>query len=309
MVHDISDLPEELRAQTAAWVEHSSLPALRLVSRGWNEAANLAVRQLKRHDSLWPAQELEMRLIGQRWPNLERLELDEEDALVEPDEDCRQLMASLTPLTRLQHLSLGMGAALLPEGQECILRQTRLLSLRTICIRGEIGASDGLLQVISRLSHLTRLECDLQAERENLAEGLPQLEPATDEGLRCLSSLRALQDLTLPVSAHGATVTGQALSTVGSLHQLTHLSLEGWPMVYTDLGQLTHLQLVSLELRSGLNLTSGCTMHLSLITSLCFLNLERAGNWFTEEDMDPFEEFASGVMPHLTRLRLSTSTL
>ena len=56
MVQAISDLPEELRVQTAAWVEHSSLPALRLVSRGWYEAANLAVRQLKRHELLlWPA--------------------------------------------------------------------------------------------------------------------------------------------------------------------------------------------------------------------------------------------------------------
>ena len=35
MVRYISDLPEELRMRTAACVEHSSLPALRLVSRSW----------------------------------------------------------------------------------------------------------------------------------------------------------------------------------------------------------------------------------------------------------------------------------
>ncbi len=45
-VLDISVLPADLRRQTAAWVEHGSLPALRLVSRAWNEAANLAVRRL-----------------------------------------------------------------------------------------------------------------------------------------------------------------------------------------------------------------------------------------------------------------------
>ena len=211
---------------------------------------------------------------------------------------------------RLQHLSLGMGVALLPEGQDFMLRQIQLFSLSTICMCGRIGASDGLLQVISRLSRLIRLECDLQAERETLAGDLPQcqLQPATDEGVRCLSSLRALQVLTLPVQPYDASVTCQALSTFGSLHQLTHLALWGWPMVDTDLGQLTHLQLVSLDLRSCLKLTSGCTMNLSLITSLRFLNLEHAGNWFTQEDIEPFEELASGVMPHLTRLKLTTST-
>ena len=55
MVQDFSDLPEELRMQTAAWVEHGSLPALRLVSRGWNEAANLYVRQLKQPFLIPPA--------------------------------------------------------------------------------------------------------------------------------------------------------------------------------------------------------------------------------------------------------------
>ena len=48
IVQDTSDLPADLRRQTAACVEHGSLPSLRLVSRDWNEAANLAVRQLKR---------------------------------------------------------------------------------------------------------------------------------------------------------------------------------------------------------------------------------------------------------------------
>ena len=125
MVHDISDLPEELRMQTAAWVEHGTLPALRLVSRGWNKAANLAVRRLG-HGLLQPEQ---MMLLGQRWPNLERLYLD---CYGWPDKYCRDLISFLMPLTRIQGLSLGIGAALLPEGQDFILRQTRLLSLRTI---------------------------------------------------------------------------------------------------------------------------------------------------------------------------------
>ena len=103
IVQDISDLPADLRRQTAAWVEHGSLPALRLVSRGWNEAANLAVRQLKHHQHLWPAN---IRLIGQKWPNLEQLDLQTQAALWSPDKQCRDLMSSLMPLTRLQHLGL-----------------------------------------------------------------------------------------------------------------------------------------------------------------------------------------------------------
>ena len=72
--------------------------------------------------------------------------------------------------------------------------------------------------VISRLSQLTRLDCGLQAERLSYKTGLPP-EPATDKGLRCLSSLQTLQDVTLKFSrscdSH-FTVRGQALSTIGA---------------------------------------------------------------------------------------------
>ena len=251
-VLDISVLPADLRRQTAAWVEHSSLPALRLVSRGWYEAANLAVRQLKRHELLlWPAQVL---LIGQSWPNLERLDLVSGSIMALPASACRSLISSLLPLTRLQHLSLSTGAALLPESQDLMFRQTRLLSLRTVGIHDGIGVSDGLLQLISRLSHLTRLECDLQGEPQ-LVSGY-KLEPATNKGVRCLSSLQTLQDLTLTVHNFYTLVTGEALSSIGSLHQLTHLSLRGWPIKDTDLSHLAHLQLHSLDLNNCMSLSS-----------------------------------------------------
>ena len=299
MAQGLSDLPANLRRQIAALVEHGSLPALRLISRGWNEAANLAVRQLKRDPWLLPER---LRLIGQRWPNLERLELDLQPALAYPDENCRDLISSLMPLMRLQHLSLVTGALLLPEGQEFMLRQTQLLSLYLGGTMGQIGASDGVLQVIGRLSHLTRLECFLQAEHNVLILPPFQLEPATDEGVRCLSSLQSLQDLTLMVQAFDASVTGQPLSSIGSLHQLTHLSLQGWPMVDTDLGHLTHLQLHSLELKTCLYLTSGCMMHLGMITHLCFLSLEDTGG-FSREEREAFVKVAFEVMPILTTLK------
>ena len=120
------------------------------------------------------------------------LDLNLPPALASPDGNCRDLMSSLMPLMRLQHLSLDAGTALLPEGREFVLRQTRLLSLR-ICGMFGGGASDGLLGVVSRLSHLTRLACNLQAESQLLAGVQPpfQLEPATDEGVGCLSSLQS----------------------------------------------------------------------------------------------------------------------
>ena len=244
---DINDLPADLRRQTAAWVEHRSLPALRLVSRAWNEAANMAVRQLPRYPFWTPAHLL---CIGQRWPDLEQLNLDMTSGLRWPDEDCAVTMSYLKPLVRLQHLRLSMGAPLIPEGQEFLLRQTRLLSLTTNGMLDDTGASDRLLQVIGRLSHLTSLKCLLQDQQQVLMNVNPpfQLEPATNEGVRFLSSLQFLQDLTLTVNKHPSAVTGQALSTIGSLHQLTHLCLYGWPMFDTDLGHLTHLQLLSLDL-------------------------------------------------------------
>ena len=295
-VWEISDLPADLHRQTAALVEHRSLPALRLVSRGWNEAANLAVRQLYSP----PAQ---VRLVGQRWPNLERLELDLTDALARPDKGCADLMASLMPLTKLEHLSLALGAALLPEGQEFMLRQTRLLSLRIVGIIGDTGAPDGVLQVIGRLSHLTRLYCNVQPYHQVLAGILQpfQLEPATDEGMQCLSSLQSLKDLTL-INAHSeiSSLTGQSLNAIGSLHQLTHLSLWGWPMVDTDLGHLTHLQLTSLELDTCQSLTEECLLICLEFTSLHSLRVDTTG-WGIEQHVLDLE-LAREVMPFLTRL-------
>ena len=111
----ISDLPEELRMRIAACMEHGSLPALHLVSRFWCQAANLAMRQLVLHSSPWPgqepAEELRMSLIGQKWPNLERLELVPKQ-LASPDEHCRDLVLTLRPLTQLQDLYLALGALL-----------------------------------------------------------------------------------------------------------------------------------------------------------------------------------------------------
>ena len=164
-----------------------------------------------------------------------------------------------------------MGAALLPEGQEFMLRQTRLLSLRTVGIAGETGASDGVLQVIGRLSHFTRLYCAFQPKHPVLAGMLQpfQLKPATDEGVRCLSSLQSLKDLTLlNGQANISTLTGQALSSIGSLHQLTHLSLWGWPMVDADLSHLTRLQLHSLELAACQSLTQNCVGYCLNFSSL-----------------------------------------
>ena len=85
-VQDISVLSADLRRQTAAFVAHSSLPALCLISRDWNEAANLAVRRLE--FELSPAQSS---LVGQRWPNLEQLALDGEVHLTRAAETCCHL--------------------------------------------------------------------------------------------------------------------------------------------------------------------------------------------------------------------------
>ena len=140
------------------------------------------------------------------------------------------------------------------------------------------------------------------------------MEPATDEGLRCLSSLQTLQDLTLTLSIIPGsyyTITGQALSSIGSLHQLTHLSLDRWPIVDAHLGYLQDLQLHSLEFSNCMSLTSGCLMHISLCTSLHSLSLNRPRDiaWGTEEELDAFKELANQVMPFLTIVDLKTLIL
>ena len=304
IVQDNNDLPTDLRRQIAAWVEHGTLPALRRVSRGWKEAADLAVRQLKDDLDLWPYNPEQARLSGQRRPNLDFLDLSHQFVLASPDKDCGDLMSSLMPLTRLQHLGLGIGAALLPEGQDFMIRQTRLLSL---CLDGsicDIGAINGVLHFISRLSHLTWLQCDLQGEYATLAGVL--LEPATDEGVRSLSSLQSLEHLTLTVGNLDSPITGQALSSIGSLHQLTHLTLRWWPMEDEDLGHLTHLQLLSLELQNFTSLTPYCLMdEISLFTSLHYLNIDQGRNWWTHRELDKFLEVVSEVMPSLTDLYIS----
>ena len=189
-----------------------------------------------------------------------------------------------------------------------MLRQTRLLSLETSGWSGG-GASDGLLQAISRLSHLTRLDCALQAGYLLLAGVRPpiQLEPATDSVVQCLSSLQSLQNLSLTVGRYHSTVTGQALNSIGALHQLTHLCLRGWPMVDTDPGHLTHLQLLSLDLTDCLKLTPGCLIHeMTLFTGLHSLTLQSMDygqHWGTCQEFHEFEELARRVMPYLTTLK------
>ena len=186
-----------------------------------------------------------------------------------------------------------------------MLRQTRLLSLRITGIIGETGAPDGVLQVIGRLSHLTRLYCKLQPYHAVLAGILQpfQLEPATDVGVQCLSSLQSLKDVTLiNGQANMYEITGQSLSAIGSLRQLTHLSLLGWSMADTDLGHLTHLQLLSLELEQCWTLRSGCLKHTCLLTSLHSLSMHAPVG--TEEELHIFKKLATEVLPFLTTLNL-----
>ena len=65
-------------------------------------------------------------------------------------------------------------------------------------------------------------------------------------------------------------------------------------MVDTDLGHLTHLPLVSLDLEMCLDLTSGCVMHLSLITSLCQLSLAQ-----TFDEREACVKLIDELLPHV----------
>ena len=128
--------------------------------------------------------------------------------------------------------------------------------------------------------------------------------------MQCLSSLQSLKDLTLTLVFDDLEVTGEALNSIGSLHQLTHLSLRGWPMGDTDLSYLTHLQLVSLDLDSCLSLTSDCLENICLITSLRSLSLvdgDRAWRDMEEDtwlEIEIMEEIANKLMPFLTTLNV-----
>ena len=102
------------------------------------------------------------------------------------------------------------------------------------------------------------------------------------------------------ISLQSLCVTGHALSSIGSLHQLTRLSLDAWPMVDTDLAHLTHLQLMSLDLDS---LTApGCGMYLSLITSLRQLSIGvmdgETACFFTQAEPEAFEKLVDRWLPH-----------
>ena len=204
-----------------------------------------------------------------------------------------------------------MGAA---RAQEFIFRQTRLLSL---CLCGSFfsktGAPDGLLQIVGRLSHLTRLECDLQARPAQLEGILPpiSLEPVTDEGVRCLSSLQSLKDLTLTMASYDCTtIAGEALHSIRSLHQLAHLWLTEWPIWDTDLSYLTNLPLMSLNLNSCRDLTSECLVHMCLITSLHSLSLDEVSWSYMDmeenicKEIEKVEELANELMPFLTTLNV-----
>ena len=81
------------------------------------------------------------------------------------------------------------------------------------------------------------------------------------------------------------------------------LCLNGWPMLDTDLGHLTHLQLLSLDLSDCKHLRSGCLRHeMPLFTNLHSLDMGRGDDWFTVEEPGAFNILARDMMPFLRGL-------
>ena len=112
----------------------------------------------------------------------------------------------------------------------------------------------------------------------------------TDAAVRGLSNLTNLQLLRLPVSKYGASVTGRSMTVFITLIQLTHLSLEGWPLHDAHVAMMTALtNLQSIGMSMCRFSSSLSFMPLLQFPQLTALDIVRNEEWAEDAIVTMFE--------------------
>jgi len=167
----------------------------------------------------------------------------------------------------------------LPVGQQFVLQQSQLTSFRASSLEysAEAGVHDTVLHKATILKSLVTLDLDLSNS-------------ATDAAVRSLSNLTNLQLLRLPVSKYGASVTGRSMTVFITLIQLTHLSLEGWPLHDAHVAMMTALtNLQSIGMSMCRFSSSLSFMPLLQFPQLTALDIVRNEEWAEDAIVTMFE--------------------
>ncbi|KAA6424054.1 MAG: hypothetical protein FRX49_06013 [Trebouxia sp. A1-2] len=188
-------------------------------------------------------------------------------------------------LNRLQHItglrSLGMYYTLsqLPVGQQFMLQQSQLTSFRASSLEynAEAGVLDTFLHKATILQSLVTLDLDLSNS-------------VTDAAVRDLSHLTKLQSLRLHVSKDDASISGRSMTAFTQLTQLTHLSLQGWPLHDVHVAMMTALtNLRKIDMSMCQSLSSLSFMPLLQFPQLTALDIVRYDEWAEDAIVTMFE--------------------
>ncbi len=217
-------LPVALYKLVAQMVSQDDLPALRLTSKEWHDAANAAVQRIGKGGWLTKLQLQYLPKAVHKFSGISSLDLT---FLAEAAQD---LLKRLLSVSRLQALTMYFTLAQLPIGLQFILQQRHLTSLTANSLEydPEAGIRDSFLHSIACIESLVELDLHLS-------------DSVTNAAISGFSGLTNLQSLRLPVSKHGAGVTGRSMTVFTALSKLTHLSLEGWPLKDTHVAMMTRL--------------------------------------------------------------------
>lgn len=193
--------------------------------------------------------------------------------------DVQNFLNRLQPITGLRSLGMYYTLSQLPVGQQFVLQQSQLTSFRASSLEysAEAGVHDTVLHKATILKSLVTLDLDLSNS-------------ATDAAVRSLSNLTNLQLLRLPVSKYGASVTGRSMTVFITLIQLTHLSLEGWPLHDAHVAMMTALtNLQNIDMSMCQFLSSLSFMPLLQFPQLTALDIVRNEEWAEDAIVTMFE--------------------
>lgn len=265
--------PAALYPLVARLVAQDDLPALRLTSKRWHEAANTAVQSIGKEGWLPKTQLQHMLTSAHKYPGLLVLNL----TCLPAFRAAQRLLQELVSLSRLQVLSLHHSLTQLPVGQQFILQQSYLTSFTACSMRVADGILDSFLPRVAGMQSLVTLVLFLSGS-------------VTDAAICDLSGLTNLQSLCLPVSRYKACISGRSMKVFTALSKLTELSLPGWPLQENHVAVMTELKyLRMIDLSMCENLSSLCFMPLLQFAQLTALDIIRDDEWLVDPILDMFK--------------------
>lgn len=270
---ELPPFPAALCPLVARLVSQDDLPALRLTSKRCHDAANSALRHVKKR-WLTLTQRQHLPTAVHKFPGSAVLDLIYLDA----SKNAQRFLQEIMSVSRLQGLTLFHSLAQLPVGQQFISQQSHLTSSAAshqFCRPGA-GILDSFLPRVASMTSLVTLDLALS-------------DAVTDAAIDDLSGLTNLQSLCLHMSKYEACVSGRSMTVFTALSKLTQLSLPGWPLQDTHVAVMMKLKyLQRVDLSECESLSCLCFMPLLQFVHLTALEIVRGDEWLVHPIVNMF---------------------